>query len=100
MAVAEDRNAGAKVRVAAIKRVAQSDTDRALGSLVAVASQEDAPNSVSRAAGKALASVIVRRGALGAREYELVPFHVLTGPADEAYDEAISHFQREASRSA
>jgi hypothetical protein len=81
-------------RIAAMQSIAHLDSQAVFDAIVNVATEVDADEAFSRAAGECLAAIVIRRGKVGADEYELVPFYALTGPADDAYDAAVARYLR------
>lgn len=80
-----DKTANPTRRARAARRLAQLDAQGALAALIEAAQDQQVDNAVSRAAGAAVARLLLRRG-----ELDRVPLEDFTGGAYLAYDEAVS----------
>jgi hypothetical protein len=77
-----------------MRHAAEADARGALEALISVAKDENAGTAVGQAAGESLAEIMIRRGQLGSKEYDSLPFSQFTAAADEAYDQAVARFLR------
>jgi hypothetical protein len=84
-----DESAQPNQRADAARRLAGWSTHDVLDALLQVAQADNADESVSRAVGKSIAEVLIRRD-----EVDHVPLHDFNGDAFLAYDEVIGRRQR------
>ncbi len=76
-------------RAKAARRLAEWSTRASLDALLKVAQEDHADELVSRAVGKSIAEIVIRR-----EEVDQVPLYDFNGNAFLAYDEVIGRRQR------
>ena len=88
-----DRNAQPGDRADAARRLAKWHTRAVLHALLQVAQEDDADESVGRAAGESVAKVLIRRG-----ELDQEPLFDFGQAAYIGYDEVVAHHLRSISQ--
>ena len=80
-----DRSAKSLDRAKAARRLAEWNTPAVLDALLQVAQEDDAAESVSRAAGESIAKILIRT-----KEVDQAPLSDFSGAAYLGFDEAVA----------